>query len=267
MTFKQKYGDTALIAGASEGMGAAYARALAARGLNLVLIARRKEPLEITAEDIRKTYAVEVQTVSCDLALPDATDQIASAIGDKQIDFLVYNAALSYIGPYLATDLSTHNNIATVNAVTPLGMLHYFGSKMVERKHGGVVIMASIAGFQGSGYLATYAATKASNRILAEGLWYEWRPHGVDVIACCAGATATPSYVNTNPGKANPLEPKVQQPEAVVEECLRRIGKTPSFVSGTGNKWVTFLMQRILPRKMAVKMMGDGMKKAYRVED
>lgn len=196
-----------------------------------------------------------------------STEQIAAAIGDKQIDFLVYNAALSYIGPYLATDISTHKNIAAANAVTQLGLLYYFGGRMVERKRGGVVIMTSIAGFQGSGYLATYAATKAFNRVLAEGLWYEWRPHGVDVIACCAGATATPNYINTNPGKASALEPPAQHPEAVVEECLRKIGKTPSFVSGTGNKWVTFLMQRILPRKMAVKMMGDGMKKSYRIKD
>src|ERR1700685_4615332 len=98
MTFKEKYGNTALVAGASEGMGAAYARALAARGLNLVLIARRKEPLEATADEIRKTYAVEVQAVICDLALPGATELIVSAIGGTQIDFLVYNAALSYIG-------------------------------------------------------------------------------------------------------------------------------------------------------------------------
>src|ERR1700722_3371156 len=115
MSFKQKYGDTALIAGASEGMGAAYANALAARGLNLVLIARRKAPLEATATAIKAQYAVQVQTVTCDLASPDALQQITTAIDDKQVDFLVYNAALSYIGPYLSTELSTHQNIASVN--------------------------------------------------------------------------------------------------------------------------------------------------------
>ena len=125
--------------------------------------------------------------------------------------------------------------------------------------------MASIAGFQGSGYLATYAATKAFNRVLAEGLWYEWKPLGVDVIACCAGATVTPNYLNTLPGKASRLEPKPQLPEQVVEECLRRVGTTPSFVSGTGNKLVSFLMQRLFPRKQAVRIMGDGMKKMYRI--
>jgi len=267
MKFTEKYGRTALVAGASEGMGAAFARALAARGLNLVLVARRKEILEETAKQIATQYNVKVLPVACDLAGADALSQIREAIGDTTIDFLVYNAASSFIGPYLATPVTTHTNIAVVNMVTPLTLLHYFGGKMVERGRGGVVIMTSIAGFQGSGYLSTYAATKAFNRVLAEGLWYEWKPKGVDVIACIAGATATPNYINTNPGKASPLEPKPQQPGQVVDECLRRIGTKPAFISGTGNKLVSFLMQHIFSKKKAVNMMGDSMKKMYRIND
>jgi len=266
MTFKEKYGNTALVAGASEGMGAAYAFALAARGLNLVLIARRKEPLDATADALSAKHGIEVQTIPCDLASPGALQQIEAAIGDKQIDFLVYNAALSYIGPYLATELSTHQNIASVNMLSPMALVYHFGGKMVERGKGGVVLMSSIAGLQGAGFLATYAATKAFNKIFAEGLWYEWKSKGVDVIACCAGATATPNYISTNPGKASPLEPKAQQPEQVVQECLRKIGKKPSFISGTGNKLVTFLMQHIFSRKQAINMMGDGMRKMYGIK-
>ena len=264
-SFKEKYGRTALIAGASEGMGAAYAHALAARGLDLVLIARREEPLQATATQIAGRFGVKVTTLTCDLAAADATAQIIQSTRDTQIDFLVYNAAMSYIGPYLATGTSTHMDIAAVNMLTPMAMLHHFGGKMAQRRKGGIVLMASIAGFQGSGYLATYAASKAFNRILAESLWYEWRPLGIDIIACCAGATATPNYLNTQPGKASALEPKPQQPEQVAEECLRRLGTTPSFVSGTGNKLVSFLMQRVFSRKKAIEIMGDGMKKMYRI--
>ncbi len=266
MTFKQNYGNTALVAGASEGMGAAYAYALAQRGMNLVLIARRREPLEATAKKLREQFNIKVQPIVCDLAAPDATKQLINAIGGLCIDFMVYNAALSYIAPYLDTGLSTHADIAKVNMLTPMAMLHHFGGKMVERRKGGVVLMSSIAGFQGSGFLATYAATKAFNRVLAEGLWYEWKLKGVDVIACCAGATATPNYINTNPGKANPLEPKPQLPAQVVEECLQKIGKTPSFISGTGNKLISFLMQHIFSRKRAVEMISDGMRKMYGIE-
>jgi len=89
----------------------------------------------------------------------------------------------------------------------------------------------------------------------------------VDVIACCAGATATPNYINTNPGKASPLEPKAQLPGQVVEECLRNIGKKPSFITGRGNRLVTFLMQHIFPRKQAINVMGDAMRKMYRIKD
>jgi len=267
MTFKDKYGPTALVAGASEGMGAAYAFALAARGLDQVLIGRRKQPLEETAQQITKQFGVKVVPVCCDLSDADVVKHITNAIGDLRIDFLVYNAASSYIGPYLATGLATHQEIAAVNMLTPLSMLNYFGGKMVERRRGGIVLMSSIAGFQGSGYLATYAATKAFSRVLAEGLWYEWRPLGVDVIACCAGATATPNYIKTKPGKASLLEPKPQLPEQVAEECLNRIGKTPSFVSGTGNKMVTFLMQHLFPRTKAITTMGDGMRKMYGIKD
>ena len=263
MTFKEKYGNTALVAGASEGIGAAFAFALAARGLDLVLVARRKGPLELTALKIREQFDVKVISIICNLADADAAQQIISAIGDTQIDFLVYNAASSHIGAYIATGLQIHDDIAKVNMLTPMHMLHYFGGKMAEHGKGGIVVMTSIAGFQGSGYLSTYAATKAFNRVLAEGLWYELRPKGVDVIACCAGATATPNYLSTKPGKASILQPKPQKPEQVVEECLRKIGATPSFISGTGNKLAAFLMQRVLSRKKSVEMMGNGMKKVY----
>lgn len=266
MNFKEKYGPTALVAGASEGMGLAYAHALAARGLDLVLVARRREALEAAARSIAQRWGVRVFPVVCDLAAPDSTTRIAEAIGDRTIDFLVYNAAQSHIGPYLSTPLSTHEGIAAVNALAPLAMLHYFGRGMVERRRGGIVLMASIAGFQGTGFLATYAATKAFDRVLAEGLWYEWKPYGVDVIACCAGATATPNYIHTNPGKASRLEPAPQSPEQVVEECLRRIGKTPSFVSGAGNRFVSFLMQRVFSRRKAIGVIGDGMKRMYRID-
>jgi len=137
---------------------------------------------------------------------------------------------------------------------------------MLDRGRGGVVLMSSIAGMQGAGFLAAYGATKAFARILAEGLWYEWGARGVDIIACCAGATATPNYVNSKPLQANPLAPKPQSPEAVAEECLRRIGRNPSFVSGRANRLVCFLMQNILPRRMAIRMLGNTMRAMYNLE-
>jgi short-subunit dehydrogenase len=136
---------------------------------------------------------------------------------------------------------------------------------MLKKEKGAVIIMASLAGFQGSGFLAAYAASKAFNRVLAESLWYEWKDKGIDVIACCAGATSTPNYIKSNPEKTGFFAPRVQTPEEVVEECFKKLGKTPSFVSGFGNKIASFIMQRLMPRKMAVKIMSDTTRKIYRL--
>jgi short-subunit dehydrogenase len=264
---KNKYGQTALIAGASEGLGAAFATALASHGFDLVLVARRIEPLEQLASKLLATYNIKIKTITCDLADKNATEQILAQLENIEIDFLVYNACMSYIGPYLKSSIEDQIKIVDVNINTPMRMLHAFGSKMTQRKRGAVVIMASMAGLQGSGYLSTYGASKAFNKIFAEGIWYEWKNKGVDVIACCAGATATPNYLNTNPKKTSIFEPKAQAPEEVVIECLNKIGKTPSFISGTNNKLATFFMQKLFPRKLAITTMGDTAKKMYDIDD
>src|SRR5882724_8370611 len=189
-TFKEKYGPVAMVAGASEGLGAAWARALAARGLDLILIARREEPLHAIANELNTEYKINVRTVVCDLSSPDATHYLMRVIGDTQINCFVYNAASSYIGPFLATPLSTHDNIVAVNIVNPLQLIYAVAGRMLAEKRGAIILMSSLAGFQGSGFLSTYAASKAFIRVLAESLWYEWKSKNVDVIACCAGATA-----------------------------------------------------------------------------
>jgi NAD(P)-dependent dehydrogenase (short-subunit alcohol dehydrogenase family) len=145
--------------------------------------------------------------------------------------------------------------------------IYAFAVNMIEQKRGAIVLMSSIAGFQGSGYLSAYAASKAFGRILAESLWYEWKSKGVDVIACCAGATATPNYYNSNPKKTGFPAPRPQTSEQVVEACLKRIGKTPSFISGNENKIASFLMQHIFSRRMAINLMGDNMRKIYGITD
>jgi short-subunit dehydrogenase len=267
MNIKERYGPVALVAGASEGMGAAFAHELARQGLNLVIVARRKKNLDSTARELSGQYPVEVWPVCCDLAAPDATGQIRDVIGDMMINFLVYNAALSYIGPFLDNPLSEHTQIAGVNMITPMKMLHHFGSRMVNEKRGGIILMSSQAGNQGSGFLATYAATKAFNRILAESLWYEWKTKGVDVIGCCAGATMTPNYIQSNPKKKSFLAPKPQLPEEVVEECFSKIGRTPSFISGRSNKIACFVMNHIFSVKKSVNIMGNTTRDMYDIRD
>jgi short-subunit dehydrogenase len=263
-SLKERYGSTALVAGASEGIGAAFATCLAAEGMDLVLIARREGPLQQFAASLEKRYAIHTTCVSCDLSLEGATRRIEDALGDREINLLVYNAALSYIGHFIKNPAENHRQMAQANMLTPLEMLHVFGGKMLARKRGGIILMASLAGFQGSGFLSMYAATKAFTRIMAESLWYEWKESGVDVIACCAGATSTLNFIETQPEKTSFLAPRVQKPHEVAKECLERIGTQPSFISGKGNRIASFFMQKIFSRKAAITIMGDTTRKMYR---
>jgi short-subunit dehydrogenase len=265
MNMKQKYGSTALVAGASEGIGAAFATRLAAEGMDLVLIARRLPPLQQLAETLENKYNVNVTCISCDLSGTNATGLIEEALNCREISLLVYNAALSYIGPFIKNSAENHSKSAQVNMITPLNMVRLYGEKMLAKGKGAIILMTSLAGLQGSGYLSVYAATKAFNRILAESLWYEWKNSGVDVIACCAGATSTPGYKNTNPKKTGFFTPRVLDPEEVPNECIKKLGKQPSFITGRGNRLASFFMQKILPRKMVVKIMGDTTRKMYRL--
>lgn len=265
MNLKQKYGTTAMVAGASEGIGAAFAASLAAEGIDLVLIARRKEPLELLSAKLKNEFKVNVTCISCDLSLPDAAQILEKSLNGVEINILVYNAALSAIGPFLENQAEYLSAAPRVNMITPLNMVYLIGEKMIKKEKGAIILMTSMAGFQGSGYLSLYAATKAFNRILGESLWYEWKNSGVDIIACCAGATATPGYINTRPEKTSFFTPRVLDPAEIPNECFRKLGKQPSWITGRSNRIASFIMQKILPRKMAINIMGDTTRKMYRL--
>ena len=229
MVLKQKYGPLALVAGASEGIGAAFATYLAEAGMDLVLVARRSEPLDALAAILNNKYSINAICISCDLSDLNAAFQLKEILKGKEINLLVYNAALSYIGPFEKNSIEHHNQIAFTNMITPMNMVQVFGEPMLKKGKGAVVLMASLAGFQGSGFLAAYAATKAFNRVLAESLWYEWKNRGVDVMACCAGATATPNFINTKPEKSGFFGSRLIPNEKPIwptrsSSCLRKEG-------------------------------------------
>lgn len=265
MNLKQKYGRIALVAGASEGIGAAFSSYLAKAGMDLVLIARGKETLEQLAVTLRKKYDVNIDCIYCDLSESNAANKIKDAVKGIAINLLVYNAAFSYIGAFEKNTIEHHNKIAQTNMLTPMNLVQIFAEPMLLEGKGAIILMASLAGFQGSGFLSAYAATKAFNRVFAESLWYEWKNRGVDVIACCAGATASPNFIKTKPEKSSFFAPRIQKPEEVVAECMQQLGKKPSFIPGSGNRIASFIMQKLMPRKMAINMMGDTTRKMYRL--
>jgi uncharacterized protein len=265
MNLKQKYGTTAMVAGASEGIGEAFATYLANEGFDLVLIARRLHPLQQLAESLEIKYNIKATCIPCDLSEADAALRVQEKLNGREINLLVYNAGQSYIGPFIKNPPENHQQMARLNMTTPLNMLHQFGEKMLAKGRGAIVLMASLAGFQGSGYLSMYAATKAFNRILAESLWFEWKNSGVDIIACCAGATATANFNNTKPEKNSFFAPRIQSPAEIPYGCFRKLGRQPSCITGRGNRVASFIMQRLLPRKTAINIMGETTRKMYRL--
>ncbi|HJT59378.1 MAG TPA: SDR family NAD(P)-dependent oxidoreductase [Ktedonobacteraceae bacterium] len=262
MDFRFRYGPWAVVAGASAGLGAEFAAQLAARGLHLVLIARRKDVLDELSARLRQDYAIEVRTLELDLAREDAGMVVEGATSDIEVGLLVYNAALSRIGPYLQTPLQDHLDEIAINCRAPMMLAYILGQKMQQRRRGGIILMSSLSSLQGSALISNYTATKAYNRLLAEGLWEELRSLGVDVMACCPSAVSTPNYLDSAPRSGRIAAPAMT-PRAVVAETLSALGKQPAIIPGRSNRLANVFMQRVLPHKTAIKLMGRVMRGMY----
>jgi short-subunit dehydrogenase len=257
--FAAKYGPWAVVAGASAGLGAEFARQLAARGLNLVLLARRADALDELASTLRRDAGVEVVTAAVDLGDPAIGVKVRAAVGEREVGLLVYNAAFVTIGRFLDRPLDDQLRTIDVNCRGPLVLAHELGAAMARRRRGGIVLMSSLAASQGSALVAVYAATKAFNLVLAEGLWDELRERGVDVLACRAGATRTPAFEASQPvGGPAPMEV-----EPVVSDALGALGHSASVVPGWLNRATAFLLGRLMPRGLAVRTIGRATRKMY----
>ena len=252
--FKDKYGPYALVAGGSDGLGFAFAEAIARRGLNLVLIARQQDRLKAAAARLKDAYKIDVIALAADIADVDNVKKLISIL-NVSIGLLVYNAAFAPIGLFENTSEDQLALAAAVNVKAPLLLTKLLSAPMIQRKRGGIVLMSSLAGAQGSPKLAAYAATKSFNAILAEGLWKEFKPHGIDVIACCAGAILTPGYQQAE--KAKPA-PGTMVATKVAEQTLNALGKGPIIIPGIINKFGRFILTRVLSRKAAIKMMSKN---------
>lgn len=259
--FHRRYGPWAVIAGASEGIGRAYAHLLAEKGLDLVLIARRPEPLEAEAHLLRRRHGVKVETVSLDLASPDLADRFVAILEGKDVGLLVYNACYSKIGPYLGTDLASKMATIDVNCRGPVILTSILGERLAARGRGGLLLMSSMSGLQGTAMVPTYAASKAFDTILGEGLWAELGPKGVDVLVCVAGATSTPNFEAQTPAdKRKSVFPMT--PEDVAKGALANLANGPVHYAGPVNSAVAFAT-RFLPRKTAVAFISSNTRKVY----
>lgn len=188
---KTRFGPTALVTGASDGIGRAFAEALAARGFDLVLVARREVVLEGLARDLAAKHGVTVTVIAADLSAPGAVDGILTRTEAQPIGLLIASAGFGSVGPFLDLDAGTEANMVDVNCRSVVELTHGLATRMAAQGRGGVVLFSSVVGFSGAPFSATYAATKGFVQSFAEGLAVELRPAGISVLSVAPGPVGT----------------------------------------------------------------------------
>ncbi len=226
--FARKYGFWAVIAGASEGTGQAYARQLAGQGLSLVLIARRQAPLDALADEIRANHGVECVTASIDLGEQGAHLAVIEAVGDREVGLYVSNAGADPHGArFLDKEASVWASLVTRNVMTTMLCCHHFGGQMRARGRGGLLLVNSYACYGGGQFMACYTGSKAFDLCFAESLWSELKPHGVDVLSLVMGMTDTPAFNALLAEKGLPQPPGVALPHDVAAFGLANLAHGP----------------------------------------
>ncbi|HBX55663.1 SDR family NAD(P)-dependent oxidoreductase [Pseudomonas sp. UBA2684] len=233
LAFKHKYGPWAVIAGASHGVGAAFAQQLAAHGLNCVLVARRADALATLQQQLVTRYGIEVVTLSLDLSHADATTRLVAAVAEREIGLLIYNAGGDpYITRFLDTSAVDWSALLRLNTQTVMECCHAFGGRMLERRRGGLILVGSQAALGGVRKLAMYSATKAFAMNLGESLWAEWKERGIDVLNLLIGTVDTPTMreamVKLNIPDA--LSMPLAKAEDIVAVALRELANGPTLI-------------------------------------
>jgi uncharacterized protein len=249
-------GSTALVTGASKGLGEVFAEHLAARGMNLVLVARSRDALETLAKRLSDQYAVQCVALDADLADPGATDRIAAELERRgiQVDLLVNNAGLGLSGSFLSHELKNEQAEIQVNVQALISLAYVFGQGMKKRRMGGIINIASNASFQPLPAMATYAATKAFVLHFSEALSNELAGDGVRVMAVCPGPTATQFFAGTT---TNMSEKNMDSSESVVKKTLAAFdqGKDVAYPTRLSVR-LGMLLPRFLPRSLVTKIGG-----------
>jgi short-subunit dehydrogenase len=228
MGFFDRYGPWAVVTGASEGTGRAFARQIAAEGVPSILIARREQPLKVLADEIYSESGVECVTATIDLAGPDAFDRIVEAVGDREVGLFVSNAGADPNGArFLDRDIQIWMDLVQRNAITMMRCCHHFAGPMRDRRKGGLLLVNSGACYGGSRFMAAYSASKAFTLCLAEALWDELHDHGVDVLTLVMHMTDTPALRTLLVEKGLPIPDNIARPEDVAALGLARLPHGP----------------------------------------
>lgn len=251
--FVQRYGPWAVVSGASDGIGRAFARQLAAQGLNLVLVARRASLLQALAAELTRTHGIACRVQAADLGDPAAVQAVLAATGDLDVGLLVAAAGYGTSGALIDAPLAVECDMVEVNCSAVLVMSWFFARRFAARRRGGLVLMSSLLAFHGVPRAANYAATKAYVQTLAEGLRVELAPFGVQVVASAPGPIRSGFAERADLKMALSLEPEV-----VARSTLRALGRRGTVRPGWLSKLLGWSLA-LLPRWGQVKVITQVM--------
>jgi uncharacterized protein len=255
-----KYGSYALITGAASGIGRAFAEVFAERGVNPILLDINAKDVESLQKELKEKYKVDARVLILDLSAPDFMRAIIDSTQALDVGLVIHSAVVSLIGEFLEIPIEQHRKLVDVNVRSSMEIAYYFCNQFKAQKRGGLILLSSASALQGSALVQHYAASKAYILTLAEGLWYELRLHGVDVLGLMPGSTETPAI---HVGDPDLSQAYIMQPRAVALEALEALGRQPSLISGSRNRLSFFLLTRVLSRKYGTEIVSDRLMKMY----
>ena len=247
---KENYGEWALVTGAGSGVGREFAKLIAQKGINVILVARGKEALEATAKQIEENDGVETKVIAVDLAKEDAIMQIISQTEGLEVGLLINSAGYALSGDFTEHSADVENDLLDVNVRAPMLLSLHFAKQMKARGRGGIVFLSSIMAFGAAAGWASYNASKAHNLLLAEGIGEELKPYGINVIALTPGSIDTGFGARSHTKVMNgALKPKrVAKCGLRMLACGRR-----THTAGVMNKLIAFAT-RLNPRVLNTKI-------------
>lgn len=264
MNFAEQYGPWAVIAGASEGIGRAFAEQLAAQGINLVLVARRIGPLQALADELRARHGVEAMAVAADLSTTEGGIAVKQAVGAREVGLYISNAGADPNGArFLDRDLAVWEDQLGRNVLNLVRSCHHFGGAMQARGRGGILIVGSGACYGGGSFMSLYAASKAFALNFVESLWAELKPHGVDVLYLAAGMTDTPAFRSLLTEKGLPVPDSIADPQDVARKGLECLGQFQLVNWGLADDEQGYATSSAAARRARVEMIDLASKRVF----